>query len=126
MKSGMIVDRREPGLDDLLAVVLVLNVDLDLGGSSTNGPFRGYVAWFTPRLPSASASCRCAQPLDNEFVAGFVAIPGAALGLAPRANRVTTTEVYLTTTVRVVDRVRRTPRTDGRLRFHRMRQALPQ
>src|SRR6202012_16379 len=50
---------------------------------------------------------------DDELVTGLVALAGTALGLTPRADRVTTTGgLTLTTTVRVVDRVHHDT-TDG-------------
>src|SRR6185312_8649820 len=98
-------DRRaaRPGLDDLLRVLLVLGVDL-LQQMVVDERALLQAAWHLPSslpvmlLAGAPAS-------DDELVARFVCLTRAALGLAPRAHRVSATRgLALTAAVRVVHR----------------------
>src|SRR3954470_1160638 len=91
-----------PGLDDLLGVLLVLDVDL-LEQMVVDERALLQAAWH--RWVLLALVLAGAPASDDELVARLV-LAGAALGLAPRAHRVTTTGgLTLTTTVRVVDRV---------------------
>src|SRR3954468_7651345 len=92
-----------PGADDLLAVARVLRDDLLQQVVVHEGALLE-----TPRHASLLLLALLADraTADDELVALLVGVPGAALGLAPRADRVASTGgLALTTTVRVVDRV---------------------
>src|SRR6478736_4511280 len=91
-----------PGLDDLLGVLVVLDVDL-LEQMVVDERALLEAAWH--RWVLLALVLAGAPASDDELVARLV-LAGAALGLAPRADRVTTTGgLALATTVRVVDRV---------------------
>src|SRR5271166_2031598 len=115
MKSGMMVDRRDQVLMTCLVFFSFCTSTFLSRWSSTNGPFfrlRGMVGYSLDFL--APVLLAGAPASDDELVARFVPIAGAALGLAPRADRVTATGgLTLATTVRVVYRVH-DDTTDGR------------
>src|SRR6195952_5077922 len=99
-----------PGLDDLLGVLLVLNVDL-LQKMVVDERALLQAAWH--RWILLALVLAGAPASDDELVARLV-LAGAALGLAPRADRVTATGgLALAAAVRVVDRVH-DDTTDGR------------
>src|SRR3954464_1443690 len=99
-----------PGLDDLLGVLLVLDVDL-LEQMAVDKRALLQAAWH--RWLLLALILAGAPAADDELVARLVGLAGAALGLTPRADRVATTGgLALTTTVRVVDRVHHDT-TDG-------------
>src|SRR6476661_2770487 len=110
MKSGMIVERRDQVLMTCLVPFSFCTSTFARRWSSTNGPFlrlRGILHSLLALVLAGTATT------DNELVARLV-LTGAALGLAPRADRVATTGgLTLTTTVRVVERVHHDT-TDGR------------
>src|SRR5581483_1982639 len=91
-------------LDDLLGVLLVLRVDL-LQQMVVDE--RTLLEATRHRLFLSGLALLAGAPAaDDELVARLVRLAGTALGLAPRADRVTTTGgLALTTTVRVVNRV---------------------
>src|SRR6201996_2953256 len=101
MKSGMMVDRRDQVLMTCLVFFSFCTSTFFNRWSSTNGPFfrlRGICYSLTPVLLAG------APAPDDELVAGLVAPAGTPLGLAPRADRVTTTGgLALTTPGRVGD-----------------------
>src|SRR6201999_4210205 len=109
-------DRRttRPGLDDLLAVLVVLHVHL-LEQVVVHERTLFQAAWHVLLLDFLATVLLAGAPAsDNELVTGLVRVPGTALGLTPRADRVATTGgLALTTTVRVVHRVHHDT-TDGR------------
>src|SRR6476469_4407125 len=111
MPDGVGDDGRptRPGLDDLLAVLLVLDVDL-LEQMVVDERTLLEAAWHRLLLPVLLAG---APASDDELVARFVGLAGAALGLTPRADRVTAAGgLALAAAVRVVDRVHHDT-TDG-------------
>src|SRR6476659_8670560 len=75
-----------PGLDDLLGVLLVLDVDL-LEQMAVDERTLFKAAWHRLLLPVVLLAGTPAS--DDELVAGLVLLAGAALGLTPRADRVT-------------------------------------
>src|SRR6185312_3129885 len=111
-------DRRaaRPGLDDLLRVLLVLGVDL-LQQMVVDERALLQAAWHLPSslpvmlLAGAPAS-------DDELVARFVCLTRAALGLAPRAHRVSAARgLALAAAVRVVHRIHHDAADAGALAF---------
>src|SRR6195952_3691258 len=91
-----------PGLDDLLGVLLVLDVDLlqEMVVDERALLQAAWHRWILLALVLAGATAS-----DDELVARLV-LAGAALGLTPRADRVAATGgLALATAVRVVDRV---------------------
>src|SRR6185312_13986599 len=122
-------DRRaaRPGLDDLLRVLLVLRVDL-LQQMVVDERALLQAAWHLPSSPSLLfAQALIGLPMmllagapasDDELVARFVCLTGAALRLAPRAHRVSATRgLALTAAVRVVHRVHHDAADAGALAF---------
>src|SRR6478735_3919183 len=100
-----------PGLDDVLGARFVLGVHLLLKVVVDEGALLQATRHFRGLLSALLASTTATH---DELVAFLVGAPGTALGLAPGADRVTTTRgLALTTTVRVVDRVHGHT-TDGR------------
>src|SRR5689334_12649840 len=100
-----------PGLDDLLGVLLVLDVDL-LEQMAVDERTLLQAAWHGSFLPRLALVLAGAPAADDELVARLV-LAGAAFRLTPRADRVATTGgLAFTTTVRVVDRVHHDT-TDG-------------
>src|SRR5262249_12682895 len=102
-------DRRSPrpGLDDLLGVLVVLDVDL-LEQMVVDERALLQAAWHGWLLPRSLTRVLLAgaPASDDELVALLVRMTSAALGLAPRADRVPATGgLTLTTAVRVVNRV---------------------
>src|SRR6476646_4172138 len=92
-----------PGLDDGLGARFVLDIHLLLKVVVDEGALlqatRHYPGLLSALLASTTAT-------NDHLVALLVGATGAALGLSPRADRVTSTGgLALTTTVRVVDRV---------------------
>src|SRR3954452_23047249 len=96
--AGTIIERRDHVLMTLWVPASFCASTFLIRWSSTNGPFfrlRGI--WLLPLTGLAAT--------DDQGIAGL-ALARAALGLAPRGDRVTTTGgLALATTVRVVDRV---------------------
>src|SRR6478752_816717 len=89
-----------PGLDDLLGVLLVLDVDL-LEEMVVDERALLQAAWH--RWVLLALVLAGAPAADDELVARLVRLAGAALGLAPRVERVATTGgLALTTAVRMV------------------------
>src|SRR4051794_271645 len=108
-------DRRptRPGLDDLLGVLLVLDVDL-LEQMVVDERALLQAAWH--RWLLLALVLAGAPASDDELVARLVRLAGPALGLAPRADRVPTTRgLALAATVRVVDRVHHDTTNGGAL-----------
>src|SRR6478736_2244253 len=100
-----------PRLDDVLGACFVLDDDLAKQVLVDEGALLK-TAWHLPLLLLALLAG--VTTANDVLVAFLVRVAGAALGLAPRRNRVTTTGgLALTTTVRVVDGVHRDT-TDGR------------
>src|SRR5262249_38508992 len=98
-----------PGLDDLLGVLLVLDVDL-LEQMVVDERTLFQAAWHRLLLPVLLAG---APATNDELVARLVGLAGTALGFTPRADRVTAAGgLALAATVRVVDRVHHDT-TDG-------------
>src|SRR5690606_1697917 len=90
-----------PGLDDPLLALLVQLVDLLQQVVVDEGTL--LQAARHDRLPPGAAGAPAA---DDELLGRLVGVAGAALGLAPRRDRVTTTRgLALATAVRVVDGV---------------------
>src|SRR5262245_8313912 len=99
-----------PGLDDLLGVLLVLHVDL-LEQMVVDERTLFQAAWHRLLLPVVLLAGAPAS--DDEVVAWLVRLAGTALGLTPRADRVTAAGgLALAAAVRVVDRVHHDT-TDG-------------
>src|SRR6185436_8231499 len=91
------------GLDDVLGACFVLDIYLLLKVVVDEGALLQATRHFQGLL-----SALLATATHNELVAFLVGMPGTTLGLAPGADRVTSTGgLALTTTVRVVDRVHR-------------------
>src|SRR3954463_15392805 len=108
--AGTIIDRRDQVLITFLVPLSFCTSTFFIRWSSTKGPFfrlRGIGRYLLAPLRGLAAA-------DDEAVALLVGATGAALGLAPRADRVAATGgLALTTAVRVVDRVHRDA-ADGR------------
>src|SRR3954467_5029065 len=102
--SGTIIERRDQVLMTFLVPFSFCTSTFFCRWSSTKGPFfrlRGMCQGSSALLAGTTAT-------DDQLVAVLVGTTGAALGLAPRAHRVTATGgLALTATVRVVDRVHR-------------------
>src|SRR3978361_1776918 len=100
--SGTIIERRDQVRMTFLVPFSFCTSTFFCRWSSTKGPFfrlRGMCQGSSALLAGTTAT-------DDQLVAVLVGTAGAALGLAPRAHRVTTARgLALTTTVRVVDRV---------------------
>src|SRR5262249_44030698 len=102
MKSGMMVDRRDQVLMTCLVFFSFCASTFLSRWSSTNGPFfrlrgMGY-SWPLPVVLLAGAPAS-----DDELVAGLLRFAGAALGLTPRAHRMTTARgLTLAAAVRVI------------------------
>src|SRR5690349_6678069 len=100
-----------PGLDDVLGTGFVLDDDLAEQVLVDEGALLE-TAWHLPLLLLALLAG--VATANDVLVAFLVRVAGAAFGLAPRRNRVTTTGgLALATTVRVVDGVHRDT-ADGR------------
>src|SRR6476646_4723181 len=103
MKSGMMVERRDQVLMTCLLFFSFCTSTFFKRWSSTNGPFfrlRG-IGYLLPVVLLAGAPAS-----DDELVAWLVRLAGTALGLTPRADRVTAAGgLTLAAAVRVVDRV---------------------
>src|SRR5262245_38108883 len=103
--SGVIVERRDHVLMTLRSPDAFISSTFFARWSSTNGPFFRLRGIGGSYLPSAAAT---AAPSDDHLVGLLALLAGAALGLAPRRDRVATTRALaLATTERVVDRVHR-------------------
>src|SRR3954462_9355677 len=100
--AGTIIDRRDHVLMTFLVPLSFCTSTFFMRWSSTKGPFfrlRGIAQSLLAPLRRTSAT-------DDEAVAVLVCTAGAALRLAPRADRVPAARgLALATTVRVVDRV---------------------
>src|SRR4051794_916302 len=98
--SGITVERRLHVLMTFFSPLVLSSSTFFSRWSSTNGPF------FNERgtgLPPAAAGAPAA---DDQLLGFLVLVAGAALGLAPRRDRVATTgALALATTERVVDGV---------------------
>src|SRR3954449_6427013 len=110
--AGTIIDRRDQVLITFLVPLSFCASTFFIRWSSTKGPFfrlRGIGRYLLAPLRGLAAA-------DDEAVGLLVGATGAALGLAPRADRVAATGgLALTTTVRVVDRVHRDTADGGAL-----------
>src|SRR4051795_2654634 len=108
--SGTSIDRRDQVLMTFLVPFSFCTSTFFCRWSSTKGPFfrlRGMCQGSSALLAGTTAT-------DDQLVAVLVGTTGAALGLAPRGDRVTAAGgLALATTVRVVDRVHGDT-TDGR------------
>src|SRR4051794_363656 len=99
-----------PGLDDVLGALLVLHLHL-LHQVVVDERALLEAAWH---LSGSLSALLAGLAAPDDHAVAFLAGAGAALRLAPRGHRVTSTRgLALTTTVRVVDRVHRDT-TDGR------------
>src|SRR5690606_34319935 len=104
-----------PGLDDRLGALLVVGVHLLLKVVVHEGALL-QAAWHLSGSFSALLVLAATAATDDELVARLVRPAGPALGLTPRAHRVTSTgRLALTATVRVVDRVHRDTADGGAL-----------
>src|SRR3954454_17771007 len=100
--AGTIIDRRDQVLITFLVPFSFCTSTFFMRWSSTKGPFfrlRGIGRYLLAPL-------RCLAAADDEAVAVLVSAAGAALWLAPGADRVPATGgLALAAAVRVVDRV---------------------
>src|ERR1700733_8731728 len=95
------MERRDQGLMTVLVALSFFTSTFFIRWSSTKGPFLRLRGISGCSLPLVLAAAAADQP-----VTGLVLMAGAALRLAPRADRVATARALaLATAMRVVDRV---------------------